>query len=389
MKRLSLSPRVDWRAQVEALGFTYHTHDTGPYWDESAYYELSAREVDELEAAANTLHALCIEAAQAVVDRGWWSRLGIPERAVPAILASWERDDPSVYGRFDLAYDGSSPPKMLEYNADTPTALVEASVVQWHWLKERFPEGDQFNSIHERLIEAWRHVASDSVHFAGVRDLPEDEQTLAYLADTCTQAGFGVHCTAIDALGWDTGAKRFVDERGTAIEALFKLYPWEWMWHEPFAEYVESAPDLFIEPPWKLLLSNKGLLPVLWELFPGHANLLPAYETPGPFVDAAGTRASYVKKPRLSREGANVALVEDGRTVEENGGDYGTEGFVFQAIAPIPVFDGGNRPVCGVWIVNHEACGLGVREDTPPPLVSQIVVGRAAQHAVAIGFVAI
>jgi glutathionylspermidine synthase len=389
MKRLSLSPRVDWRAQVEALGFTYHTHDTGPYWDESAYYELSAREVDELEAAANTLHALCIEAAQAVVDRGWWSRLGIPERAVPAILASWERDDPSVYGRFDLAYDGSSPPKMLEYNADTPTALVEASVVQWHWLKERFPEGDQFNSIHERLIEAWRHVASDSVHFAGVRDLPEDEQTLAYLADTCTQAGFGVHCTAIDALGWDTGAKRFVDERGTAIEALFKLYPWEWMWHEPFAEYVESAPNLFIEPPWKLLLSNKGLLPVLWELFPGHANLLPAYETPGPFVDAAGTRASYVKKPRLSREGANVALVEDGRTVEENGGDYGTEGFVFQAIAPIPVFDGGNRPVCGVWIVNHEACGLGVREDTPPPLVSQIVVGRAAQHAVAIGFVAI
>ena len=389
MKRLSLSPRVDWRAQVEALGFTYHTHDTGPYWDESAYYELSAREVDELEAAANTLHALCIEAAQAVVDRGWWSRLGIPERAVPATLASWERDDPSVYGRFDLAYDGSSPPKMLEYNADTPTALVEASVVQWHWLKERFPEGDQFNSIHERLIEAWRHVASDSVHFAGVRDLPEDEQTLAYLADTCTQAGFGVHCTAIDALGWDTGAKRFVDERGTAIEALFKLYPWEWMWHEPFAEYVESAPNLFIEPPWKLLLSNKGLLPVLWELFPGHANLLPAYETPGPFVDAAGTRASYVKKPRLSREGANVALVEDGRTVEENGGDYGTEGFVFQAIAPIPVFDGGNRPVCGVWIVNHEACGLGVREDTPPPLVSQIVVGRAAQHAVAIGFVAI
>jgi glutathionylspermidine synthase len=135
------------------------------------------------------------------------------------------------------------------------------------------------------------------------------------------------------------------------------------MWHEPFGEFIAEAPTLFIEPPWKLLLSNKGLLPVLWELFPGQPNLLPAFESPAPFVDAAGVRASYVKKPRLSREGANIAIVEEGRTVEENGGDYGDEGFIFQALAPIPVFDG-QRPVCGVWIVNHEACGLGVREDS-------------------------
>ncbi|MEY2880916.1 MAG: hypothetical protein RLZZ15_3296 [Verrucomicrobiota bacterium] len=363
MKRLPLTPRADWRAHVEALGFTYHTHDTGPYWDESACYEFSAREIDELEAAANTLHQLCLDAAQHVIDRGWWARVGIPEKAVPAILASWERDDPSVYGRFDLAYDGASPPKLLEYNADTPTALVEAAVVQWHWLQAVFPGADQFNSIHEKLIAAWRGVASERVHFAAVKDMPEDEQTIAYLADTCTQAGFQVAWTAIDEIGWDAAARRFVAADEAPIDALFKLYPWEWMWHETFGEHVAAAPTLFVEPPWKLLLSNKGLLPVLWELFPGHPNLLPAFETPAAFVDAAGVRASYVKKPRLSREGANVALVEEGRTVEETGGDYGDEGFVFQALAPIPNF-AGNRPVCGVWVVNHEACGLGVREDT-------------------------
>ena len=189
------------------------------------------------------------------------------------------------------------------------------------------------------------------------------EQTIAYLADTCTQAGFKVAWTAIDELGWDQNARRFVAADDAPIDALFKLYPWEWMWHEPFGEFIEEAPTLFVEPPWKLLLSNKGLLPVLWELNPGHANLLPAYESPAPFVDQAGVRASYVKKPRLSREGANVSIVEFGQTVEENGGDYGDEGFIFQALAPIPVRDG-NRPVCGVWVVNHEACGLGVREDT-------------------------
>ena len=96
----------------------------------------------------------------------------------------------------------------------------------------------------------------------------------------------------------------------------------------------------------------------MWELFPGHENLLPAFESPE--ISLGG---SYVKKPRLSREGANVSLVEYGITIEENGGDYGEEGFVYQALAPIPDF-GGQRPVCGVWMVNHEACGLGVREDT-------------------------
>lgn len=178
MQRIPLTPRPDWRAKAEALGFTYHTHERGPYWDESACYEFSSREIDELETAANTLHALCIAAAQVVIDRGEWSRVGIPEKAVPSILASWNRDDPSLYGRFDLAYDGASPPKLLEYNADTPTALIEAAVVQWAWLQECFPDADQFNSIHEKLIEAWRNVGAERVHFTAVNDLPEDTQTI-------------------------------------------------------------------------------------------------------------------------------------------------------------------------------------------------------------------
>ena len=358
MNRLALTPRAHWREQAESLGFTYHTHAGGPYWDESACYEFSAREVDALEAAANTLHALCLEAAGVVIEKNWWPRLGIPAHAVPAILASWERDDPSLYGRFDLAYDGHTPPKLLEYNADTPTALIEAAVVQWHWLQEISPSADQFNSLHERLIAAWKNLGAARVHFAAVADLPEDTQTVAYLMDTCQQAGLATSWLAVDDLGWDRARGLFVDPDAVPINALFKLYPWEWMWHEPFAENIAAAKNLFIEPPWKLLLSNKGLLPVLWELFPHHENLLPAFETP----DAA-FGGSYVKKPRLSREGANITLVERGATVEENGGDYGAEGFVYQALAPIPEF-AGNRPVCGVWVVNHEACGLGVREDT-------------------------
>ena len=370
MKRHACHPRSDWREKVESVGLTYHSHENGPYWDESAAYELTAAEVDALESAANKLHFLCIDAAEAVIKNNRWSRLGIPEVAVPAILRSWERDDFSLYGRFDLAYDGVTPPKLLEYNADTPTALVEAAVAQWFWLQELHPHADQFNSIHERLIAAWQRFASapaatpvgplqtpSTVHFTCVRELLEDEMTVLYLRDTCEQAGLKTKSSFIDEIGWQNREQHFVDLENERIDYAFKLYPWEWLWHDEFSSHLAHNRLQFLEPAWKMLLSNKGLLPVLWELFPEHPNLLPAYDTAEPLG------ASYIRKPKLSREGSNVSWIEGGTVVEENGGNYGEEGFVFQAAAALPNFDG-NHPIFGVWVVDHEAAGLGIREDT-------------------------
>jgi len=377
MQRHACQPRLDWREKVESTGLTFHSHDNGPYWDESAAYELTAAEVNELEAAANRLHYLCIDAAEAVIKNNGWARLGIPPAAVPAILKSWERDDFSLYGRFDLAYDGRTPPKLLEYNADTPTALVEAAVAQWFWLQELHPDADQFNSIHERLIAAWKRFAAGLpdhpagqvpadggparpaplIHFTCVKELDEDAMTILYLRDTCEQAGLKTKSVFIDDIGWHSRENYFVDLDNQRIERAFKLYPWEWLWREEFSPHLLGDEVRLMEPAWKMLLSNKGLLPVLWELFPGHPNLLPAYETAEPL----GGR--YVRKPILSREGSNVAWVENGVVVEENGGLYGEEGFVFQAMASLPDF-GGNHPVLGVWVVDHEAAGLGIREDT-------------------------
>lgn len=131
------------------------------------------------------------------------------------------------------------------------------------------------------------------------------------------------------------------------------------MWHEEFGQHLSQEPVQFLEPAWKMLLSNKGLLPVLWEMFPQHPNLLPAYESPDRL---AGT---YIRKPKLSREGSNVCRVEGGTVTAETSGEYGEEGFVYQQIAPLGDWDG-NHAVMGVWMVDHEAAGLGIREDTSP-----------------------
>ncbi|MBV8843380.1 MAG: glutathionylspermidine synthase family protein, partial [Bryobacterales bacterium] len=157
MRRLACSPRNGWQKKVEAAGLSWHTGDQ-PYWNESAFYELTSQEIDLLSDATNELQAMALQAVERVIINRLYSNMGIPELAVPLIERSWQAEPPSVYGRFDLIYDGCHPPKLLEYNADTPTSLLEAAVVQWYWLEEAHPSCDQFNSIHDRLIAVWKDL---------------------------------------------------------------------------------------------------------------------------------------------------------------------------------------------------------------------------------------
>ncbi len=307
--------------------------------------------------------------ARALADERYLRRLKIPEAYWPLLAASWRRADGSLYGRLDLAFDGRGPAKLLEYNADTPTSMFEAAVFQWTWLEQAMerrilPAGaDQFNSLHERLIAAWQKLgAGRHLHLTGALDSVEDAGTLAYLEDTARQAGLATAVIDIAGIGWRSDGN-FVDLEGRVIELAFKLYPWEWMFRDAFGEKLAAAPTRWVEPPWKAMLSNKGILPLLWELFPNHPNLLPAYFEDD--AEAARLGASFVRKPLYSREGANVVLVSDGVTVAQRQGPYGAEGFVRQALAPLPNF-AGQYPVLGSWLVDHAPCGLSIREDETP-----------------------
>jgi glutathionylspermidine synthase len=359
MRRVNISPRRNWQKRVEEVGLTFHTAGGVAYWNEAACYELTAAQVDELELATNTLHALSLEAVQHVIDHKLYGRMGIPPQAVPLIERAWEEEPPAIYGRFDFSYDGKTPPKMLEYNADTPTSLLEAAVAQWFWLQDVAPGADQFNSIHERLLAAWGelkpYLRGGVLHFASLDD-PEDGMTATYLQDTAHQAGIATEYIRVHDIGWNAGRGEFVDGLMRPMESVFKLYPWEWMVHEEFGEHLGHGATQWIEPAWKMVLSNKGILPVLWELFPECPYLLPAYFEAAPLAGA-----DHVRKPLLSREGANVSVHAGGQTLADTGGEYGEEGYVYQAYAPLPDF-GGHRPVIGSWVIAQEAAGIGIRE---------------------------
>ncbi|MFD9908453.1 glutathionylspermidine synthase family protein [Streptomyces sp. NPDC059063] len=378
MERRTITPRPGWQRTVEEQGLIYPLtrHPDGslrPYWDESAYYVFGIAEIEALEEVVEELHAMCLAAAGHIVERDRLADLGITEPRLAALVTeAWHRRDelPSLYGRFDLRYDGVGAAKLLEYNADTPTSLVEAASPQWFWMEERFPGADQWNSLHERLVDAWRKQArllppGGPVHFAHSAgdELGEDLMTVAYLRETADQAGLTTDSIAVEDIGWDRLSRRFVDKKLRFIRSCFKLYPWEWLTTDRFAPYVLETLDngggtgttLWIEPAWKMLLSNKALLAVLWELYPGHPNLLPAY-LDGPRELAE--RPGYVAKPLLGREGAGVTVHEPGAApvVRE-------EPCCYQELAPLADFDG-NRVVLGAWVVGNEAAGLGIRESS-------------------------
>ncbi len=371
MRRLTLPERPDWRETANRMGFTFHTAEGTPYWDESAAFAFSLREIEEeIEAPSAELEEMCLAfVAEAIVSEDILTSLGIPRDFWGAIHESWQRGDRNLYGRFDFAYGGNGPAKLLEYNADTPTALFETGVFQWVWLEEQMARGvlpqgsDQYNSVHEKLVEAFRALRggpSYRLHLACARDSAEDRGTVAYLEDCAKAAGLSTQFLFMDEIGRARDGT-FVDLANGEIDVLFKLYPWEWMFREEFGKSVIGSRTQFIEPIWKAVLSTKALLPHLWRMAPGHPNLLPSYFAG---EEGADLGHSYVEKPIHSREGANIRILREGRAVSATDGPYDGP-LVRQKLVEIPDFGGGHA-VIGAWMVASQPAGMLIREDRNP-----------------------
>lgn len=419
MRRHQCVPRPTWESDVRADGLVYvETTDpvTGrsfPYWIEDAYYAVSAADCDLLAEAANELTAMLVVAGDYIIEHNLFGKLGIPEYAVPAIVRTWADDDPaaywpSLYGRFDLRWSSNpdlvaadpslAVPKLLEYNADTPTAFPESTAVQWNWfLFNQGGRGDQWNNGYEALVEAWRRNLAlytartgrpvGTIHFAytAAESSGEDGMNTTMIASTAEAAGFRVKVLHIEDVqlvtrdgesafltpGHLAQTGYFIDPDGEPIQMIFKLYPWEWMFAEGFgrsALWNLAQPDgtVWIEPPYKALWSNKGILAILWELF-GNEPVRGRYLLPAYFENQAppGFERTCVRKPLLGREGANVSIFRDGELLVANGGEYGAEGHILQEYAPLPLFEGVDGPfrtVTGVWMIDQSAAGLCFRE---------------------------
>lgn len=370
MLRLPIQERPNWQSLAQEYGFEFHTMYGQNYWDETAYYRFTLEQIEQdIESVTEEIHQMCLAVVEQTVSyEQKLEQCKIPQAHWQLIQDSWHNKDNSLYSRIDLAYNGNGPAKLYENNADTPTSVYETGFWQWLWLEDQVNQGylprhaDQFNSLQEKLIQRFSEFRqaypNQTFYFGYCKESLEDKGTVQYLADCATAAQIPIELIAIEDIGLSE-QNTFTNVAHHEMQWLFKLYPWEFIFVEEYAPFIANAGCQFVEPAWKAIISNKAILPLLWQAFPNHPNLLPAF-----FEDDLHLAPSkLVRKPFFSREGANISLINNQHCLKTTDGPYGQEGYIYQAYHPLPQF-GNNHTLIGSWLVNDTAAGLSIREDT-------------------------
>ncbi|WP_292663538.1 glutathionylspermidine synthase family protein [Nitratifractor sp.] len=363
-------------AYLEELGFTWHTDsDETPYLAD-VLVEVTEAEAEAYYEAGNELYDMYVAAGEHVIANNLFHEIGIPFNLVELIKESWENDVHwHLYGRFDLAggIDGK-PIKLLEFNADTPTALFETAIVQWAILKRNgLDEMAQFNGVYDALLENFKRLVTleesvESFHeryegwrflFTSIRGNAEEENTVRLLQYIAGEAGYATEFAYIDEIEFD--AEEGIFYEGVNYELWFKLIPWEAIaLEEPdlamlLTQIVRNQKAIIFNPAYTLMFQSKGMLKILWDLYPDHPLLLESS-----FEPIEGKM--QVKKPFFGREGGNVAILEsDGSTVVTDlQGEYGNFPMLYQEYVDLPSDAEGHRYQAGLFFA-YESCGLGYR----------------------------
>lgn len=357
MKLAHFSERPDWRERMEALGFVYHSYD-GLYWMDRLGVELSEAEHAELGRASLDVHRLGLDIVADACHSGDFAPWALPDIACRLIAESWERRDPALYGRFDFTLDGRGRAKAYEYNADTPTSIMEGGRASGDWARARgLRDASSMGEAMPRAFAALRSLGCEKMAIAGLSSSVEDTANLFPMVDWAARAGIEASWRPFEDLEHDPNL-RVHGFDGEHFDWIFKLYPWEQL-ALPGAEHLLSTRTRFVEPAWKLLLSSKAFMALAWEREPGHPNLLPCY-----FEGATGPglEAGYARKPLYSREGANIQIVDaQGRISQSEIGPYGREGHVLQAFCPMRELEPGKLFTLGGWVCGSEFGGAIAR----------------------------
>ena len=360
---------------LEEIGFTWHTDKDGSKYISDELVVLSHEEAEEYYKAANELYDMYVEAAEYVIKNDLFFELGIPFNLVDMIKKSWENDVHwHIYGRFDFAggLDGK-PIKLLEFNADTPTALFETAILQWALLKYNgLDEAAQFNNVYEAITNNFKRLITLfddpskfeefyegwKILFSSIEGNDEEEATTRLLQQMASDAGFATEFEFLHNVKFDD--KGIYDINENKFEYWFKLYPWEDIAiDEPelattLTNIIKNQEAIILNPAYTLLFQSKGMLKILYDLFPDSPYLLQTSFEP---LDGV----KQVQKPLFGREGANIKIIDkNGTVLKATDGEYDNFNKVYQEYVELPKDAEGNTYQAGIFFA-YEACGAGFR----------------------------
>ena len=368
-------------ARLRELGLDEPGPDGLPYWVTDAAYVIDEVAAGALLDAATGVQKRCYQAVQELVASGDYAYFGIRSQAMKAAIAqAWQAKDAPLYARMDFSFAPDGTPMLLDYEADSPFGLSEASYVQWEWFESwQAASGrgadSQENLLYEKLSAHIPRMGLPS-RFAiacggatGADGRPADTWErfdAEYLAELAGAANLAARICSIEQIGWDLDALRFTDDRDEPLEAMIKIYPWDWMEEEPNIEVLPTTRTRIFPGAWVRLLGDKTMMALLWHMFPNGENLLPTFLDRPP-------QGSFVAKPRRGWDGEHVYLPGQpiGAVPEDEVGPL-----LYQVHCPLPVFPSSKGEVhaaVSVWMVSGEPAGLSFRESRGP------ITGTAAR----------
>ena len=360
---------------LESIGFVWHTDSDDSSYIADEVVVLNEEESENYYNAVNELYDMFANAGEYVIENDLLDELDIPFNLIELIKLSWENDVHwHLYGRFDLAggVDGK-PIKLIEFNADTPTALFETAIIQWAMLKaNNFDEEMQFNFVYEAIRENFKRLVVldgdteefDDLYedwkilFSSVRGNIEDENTTKLLQKIADEAGFVTEFAYIEDVEFSDDGIFYEDEQ---YEYFFKLIPRESIAIEEadlalyLTNIVKNQKAIILNPAYTLMFQSKRFMKILWDLYPNHPLLLESSFEPLP-------NKAYVKKVAFGREGANTSIIdENGNIVEETDGEYENFKPLYQEYVELPTDEKGDSYQAGVFFA-YEGCGVGFRK---------------------------
>jgi len=363
------------REVLEEIGLNWHTDSDGTDYIADELVEVSDKEAEAYYNAANELYDMYVEAAEYVIENDLFFDIGIPFNLIEVIKKSWESDVHwHIYGRFDFAggIDGK-PIKLIEFNADTPTGLFETAILQWALLKANgMDEERQFNNLYEAISENFKrlitleestesfdqHYEGWKILFSATEGIDEEEVTTKLLQKMANDAGFVTGYEFLDKVQFSE--EGIFDSKDTMYEYWFKLYPWEDIGIDEgelsilLDNIMQNQKAIILNPAYTLLFQSKGMLKILYDLYPDSPYLLQTSDKPLEGV-------AYVEKKMFGREGANTKIIDaSGNVIEEKDGAYDSHKSIYQEYVEFVEDSNGLNYQAGVFF-SYEACGLSFR----------------------------
>ncbi|HIC12365.1 MAG TPA: glutathionylspermidine synthase [Sulfurimonas sp.] len=248
--------------------------------------KLSTQEAQAYYDAANELYDMYIEAADHVIDNDLFFELGIPFNLVDVIKKSWESDVHwHIYGAFLFSGGlNNSPIKLLEFQADTPSKLLQTS-------QEQLGE-HSFNEIYEKVSENFKRLITldDGLEhfderydnwkilFSSPSDDEEKEKTSRFLQHLADEAGFQTSFSYLHEVAFNE--EGIHDQEGNNYEYWYKNYSWldiatdEGELATTLTSIMDKQQAIIINPAYTLLFESRGMLKILKDLYPDSPYLL-------------------------------------------------------------------------------------------------------------------